>query len=189
VVIAVVSILIATSGGGSDTAGGCDDRQPDDQGFSGCMRELAGAVPDHNECSEGATNPFGGGSIEANNATVVTCEMQDGYMVMYMHFGTSNDADGSEVSGMDNAKAYMDTINDTMGGLGVEPETGQWEGDGLAGDYTVLEAQGIGVLVFQVKDSPLVGALMQTDISNAGTGGSLKDFYEDHVKPGSDGGA
>ncbi|OLF16862.1 Hsp70 family protein [Actinophytocola xanthii] len=196
VVIAVVSILIATSGGsgggsGTSAEGGCDNRQPDDKGFSGCMRELAGSVIEHNECSSGAVNPTGGASLETQGATTASCTMDDGFTVMYMHFGSSENADGSEASGQDNARQYVDTINEqleSLAGLGVEPENGEWSGDGLTGDYTVFEAQGLGVLVFQATDSPVVGVLMRTD-SASSDGGSLETFYDEHVKPGTDGGA
>ncbi|MCT2584056.1 Hsp70 family protein [Actinophytocola gossypii] len=194
VVVAVVSILIATSGGGEgegDTAAGaCSDRKPDDQGFSPCMRDLAGSVPEHNDCQEGATNPMGGGNLETPGATVASCTMQDDYTVMYMHFGSSENADGSERSGVDNAKTYVDTFNQQFEnlGMGTDPTKGDWDGNGLNGTYTAYEAGGAGVLLFQVDDAPLLGVLMRVDLTSSG-GGSLTDFYDEHVKPGSDGGA
>ncbi|WP_460405604.1 Hsp70 family protein [Actinophytocola sediminis] len=185
-VIAVISVLVMTSGSGEGgTAADCTSNDADDQGFSECMRDLAGSVPDHNECQRGAINPLGDGSLEAPNTTSVTCTMADSHSVIYMHFGSSDQA-----AGKDQAQEYVDTFNSSFeasnGGNG-ESNTGEWDGAGLAGTYTAIENRGVGVLVFQVTDSPLIGVLIRADA--AAGGASLTDFYDEHVKPGSDGGA
>ena len=183
-VIAVVSIIIATSGGGG-TAGGadCDNHDVDDKGFTACMRELAGAVVEHNDCQKGAANPLGGEAIETPGATTASCSMADDYTAMYMHFDKGDDA-----------KTYMDAIKQqfkNLGGTtgGSDPEEGNWDGGDLAGTYYSIDlGYGNGVLVFQVDDSPVAGVLMH--ISTTGEGeADMKDYFNQHVKPGSDGGA
>jgi hypothetical protein len=202
-VIAVVSILIATSGsssgggggGGTAAAGGCDDRSADNQGFSGCMRQLAGAVVANNECKKGAANPMGGQAMETPGATTASCTMKNDYTVMYMHFGGSDKADGSAQSGAETAKQYMDTIKTQFENLGTgssKADEGNWNGDSMSGSYYAIDiGYGNGVLVFQVKDSPVAGVLMHlsTDVNANSSSSDLVDFFDKHVKPGSDGGA
>jgi actin-like ATPase involved in cell morphogenesis len=186
VVIGIVSIIIATSGGGGGgTAGGadCDNHDADGKGFTECMKQLAGAVADKNDCQKGAANPLGGEAIETPGATTASCSMADDYTAMYMHFDKNDDA-----------KTYMDTIKQqfkSLGGStgGSDPEEGNWDGGGMTGTYYSIDlGYGNGVLVFQVDDSPVAGVLMH--ISTTGDGESnMKDYFEQHVKPGSDGGA
>jgi hypothetical protein len=193
-VIAVVSILIATSGGGGGTAGGadCENREADDKGFSECMREVAGAVAEKNDCETGVKNPLGGEAIETPGATTASCTMEDDYTVTYMHFGSSDGTDGSEQSGADTAKQYLDTVKQQYEslGTGASPEEGDWSGNGMSGTfYSIDLGLGNGVLIFQVNDSPVAGMVMHVSTSGSSSGPSIKDFFEQHVKPGTDGGA
>jgi len=193
VVIAVVSIIIATSGdsGGAASGGSCEDRSADDKGFSECMRTVAGAVLDKNDCSAGAASVPGGEAIETPGATTATCKMDDTHSVMYMHFGGSDTADGSQQSGVETAKTYIDSLVKQLKNLGTggEPETGDWDGDGLSGTYNSIDiGGGSGMLIFAVNDSPVTGVVMNIDISSSGGGGGdLVSFFNDHVKPGADG--
>jgi actin-like ATPase involved in cell morphogenesis len=187
-VIAVVSILIATSGdsagGGTASGGDCESSEADDKGFTECMRQLAGAVVENNDCQKGATNPLGGQAMETPGATTASCSMADDYTVMYVHFDKGEDA-----------KTYIDTIEqqlESLGTGGAEPEKGDWDGDGMAGTYTSVDlGLGNGMLIFQVDDSPVAGVLMHISASSTSTssGSGLQDYFDQHVKPGSDGGA
>jgi hypothetical protein len=195
-VIATVSILIATSGdssGGGGTAGGvdCSDRAPDDAGFSECMRKLAGAVPDNNECSGGANMPGGGGtSVETPGTTVVTCMLADDYFVQYYHFEPSKDADGNELSGPEVAQKNIDTIFQTINKGKDDAEQADWSGDGLTGtSYFVDIGLGNGVLLFTADDSPLLGALFKISTGGDESGDDVPGYFNDHIKPGADGGA
>jgi len=187
VVVAVVTVLVVTSGdGGGGTADSCASNEPDDQGFSECMRKLAGSVPEHNECQEGAVNPLNSDSLEAPNTTSATCTMADDHTVIYMHFGSSDSQGGQE-----NAQEYVDTFNqqfEALSGSTGEQNSGGWDGDGLAGSYTSIEAGGVGLLIFSMEDSPVLGVLIRADVTATG-GSPISDFYDEHVKPGSDGGA
>ncbi|OLF04326.1 molecular chaperone Hsp70 [Actinophytocola xinjiangensis] len=188
VVIAVVTVLIVTSGGGGggDTTASCASNQPDDQGFSECMRQLAGSVPEHNECQKGAINPLNADNLGAPNTTSATCTMADDHTVIYMHFGSSDSRDGTQ-----NAQEYIDTFNqefEAVSGATGDQNNGTWDGDGLNGSYTSIEAGGVGLLIFSVDDSPVLGVLIRADLTGSGSS-SITDFYDQHVKPGSDGGA
>ena len=193
VVIAVVSIIIATSGGdsgGAASGGACADRSADGKGFSECMRNVAGSVLEKNDCKSGAASPAGGEPIETPGATTATCTMDDTHTVMYMHFGGSDKADGTEQSGVETAQQYIDTLVKQLKGLGTggDPKTGDWDGDGMAGTYSAIDiGGGSGMLIFAVNDSPVTGVLMNIDISSSGGGGDLVSFFNDHVKPGADG--
>jgi hypothetical protein len=185
-VIAVVSIVVATSG--SDAAE-CGDLTVDGKGFSSCMRTVAGAVVDHNDCSSGATNPTGGDPIQTPGATTASCQIDSSHTVMYMHFDDS--ASGGQ-TGVETAKQYMDSIGDQLSstGIGGDPTTGSWEGADLTGSYTAVDiGGGSGMLAFGVDDSPVAGVLMNIDIGGSGGIDDLVGYFEDHVKPGGDGGA
>ena len=186
-VIGVVSILLATSGGGGGGSGGeadCSSTDADSKGFTECMRQLAGAVVDHNDCSTGAKNPLGGDAIETPGATTASCSMADDYTAMYMHFDKDDDA-----------KTYMDAIKQQFKSLGgttgsSDPEEGDWSADGMAGTYYSIDlGYGNGVLVFQVNDSPVAGVLMHISTDPSAGATKMTDYFDKHVKPGSDGGA
>lgn len=194
VVIAVVSIIIATSGDSSDsgTVAGtdCSDRTADKDGMSECMRKVAGEVAKNNECKAGAT--AGGQSIETPGATTSTCTIDSTYSVMYMHFGASDKADGSRQSGVETAKQYMDTVIKQLErtSSGGEPKKGNWDGGGLAGSYEAVEIiEGSGMLAFSVNDSPVTGIVIKVDISGSDNLDDLVDYFDQHIKPGGDGGA
>jgi hypothetical protein len=197
VVIAVVSIIIATSG--SDGSGGagnvagadCGNREADSSGMSECMRKVAGAVAENNECKAGAAAPGGAQPIETPGATAATCTLDDTHTVMYMHFGASDKADGSELSGVDTAKQYIDSVIKQLEGIGTggDPEQGDWQGDGLSGTYAAIDiGSGSGMILFAVNDSPVAGALMNIDIGGSGDISDLLDYFDQHIKPGGDGG-
>ena len=196
-VIATVSILIATSGDSSDgggTAGGvsCDDRSPDGGGFSECMRKLAGAVADNADCSEGASLPGGstGAPVPTPKTTVATCTLADDYFVQYYHFEAATDPDGNELSGPEIAQKNVDTIFQSLNQDKDDSQQADWSGDGLNGQsYFVDIGLGNGVLIFTVDESPLMGVLFKFSASGDGGSSDLPDYFNEHVKPGTDGGA
>jgi hypothetical protein len=196
VVVAVVSIIIATSGdsgSGAGTVAGtdCSSRKADGNGLSECMRKVAGAVAENNDCSSGAT--AGETQIDTPGATTATCTIDSTYSVMYMHFGGTDTAEGDQQSGVDTAKQYVDSVVSQLEQTGtsdVDPKKGSWDGDGLQGAYTAIEIiSGSGMLVFSVDDSPVTGILIKIDISGSDSLDDLVDYFDQHVKPGGDGGS
>jgi hypothetical protein len=196
VVIAVVSIIIATSGSGDAGAGNvagadCSNRKADGDGMSECMRKVAGAVAENNECKAGAAAAGGAQPIETPGATASTCVVDDTHTVMYMHFGASDKEDGSELSGVDTAKQYIDSVIEQLEGIGTggDPKQGSWDGDGLSGSYAAIDiGGGSGMVLFAVDESPVAGALMNIDIGGSGDIDDLVDYFDQHIKPGGDGG-
>jgi hypothetical protein len=193
VVVAVVSIIIASSGdssgGGKNTAGGgggstpaadvdCTDDTADSSGLTPCMRNVAGAVAENNECKDGAT-AAGAGSIATPGATAATCTIDSGHSVIYLQFGDADDAK----TAFDAMVGQMETQTDN------DPKNGQWDGGGLSGDYTAVEIiSGSGMVAFGVDDTPVIGVLITLDASGSGDINDLTEYFDQHVKPGSDGG-
>jgi actin-like ATPase involved in cell morphogenesis len=190
VVIAVVSIIIATSGDstGSGTVAGtdCSDRTAGSDGLSECMRKVAGAVAEDNECKSGAST--GDQQFETPGATAATCTIDSTHSVLYMHFGSSDSADGSSQSGVDTAKQYIDSLIaqiENTSTSDTEPQKGNWDGGGMTGTYTAIEiVAGSGMVVFAVDDSPVTGVLIKFDLSGSDSLDTLVDYFDQQVKPG-----
>jgi hypothetical protein len=190
IVIAVFSIIIATSGGDSTEGGGgggggggvatadCTDKTTDSNGLTPCMREVAGAVAENNECTEGASSA-GVGSFDTPGATSATCSIDTGNNVIYMQFG---DADEGQTA----FEAFVSEMEKQASG---EPKDGSWDGAGMSGSYTAIEIlAGSGTVVFGVENSPVIGVLISIDASGSGNVNDLIDYFDQHVKPGGDGG-
>ncbi|CRK55740.1 molecular chaperone protein [Alloactinosynnema sp. L-07] len=169
VVIGIVSIIIATSGSGGVTAD-CTDQGTDDKGFTKCMREVAGAVVSNNDCESGAN--FGGRAIATPGATSATCKLGDDYLAIYVHF--------------DSAGVVDQNLTAALSGLdpgGDKTTKGDWSGGGMSGGYHVVEiATGAEMLLYSVKDTPIMGWIVGT----SGNPGILS-YFENHIKPGSNG--
>jgi hypothetical protein len=184
VVVAVVSIIIATSGDSGGGGGGgvaesdCTDTSTDSKGMSECMRKVAGAVAENNDCASGAT-AAGAGSIPTPGATAATCSIDSSHSVIYMQFDNADQAQTAFDS--------METQSESQGT--GDPKKGSWDGGGLSGSYTAVEiVSGSGMVVFQINGSPVCGMLISLDLSGSGDIGDLADYFDQHVKPGADGG-
>jgi hypothetical protein len=103
---------------------------------------------------------------------------------MYMHFAADSQ------SGSDTAKQYIDSLVQQLKNIGGnDPEQGDWEGGELTGTYAAIDiGSGSGMIVFAVNDSPIAGVLMNVDIGGTGDINDLLDYFDQHVKPGGDGG-
>ncbi|HEV8555411.1 MAG TPA: Hsp70 family protein [Actinophytocola sp.] len=181
-VVAVLVVVIATAGGGSGGGGGsvaadqCGDKTPDGKGFSKCMRTLAGSVVDNNDCKAGLVLPTGtGDAIPAPGATVATCTLDSGYTIFYYHFASP-----------DIAQQNVDAFLAGFGKKKDEADSGDWQGAGMTGKYYAVDiAMGIGAMLFTVNDSPVMGTLMK--LTTGSSGQSLSEYFNDHIKPGSNG--
>ncbi|HEU5473849.1 MAG TPA: Hsp70 family protein [Actinophytocola sp.] len=176
-VIAVGITFFATSGGGGGggvAASECTDKTPDGDGFSKCMRTLAGKVVDNNDCASGVRMPTGGSSIPAPGATAATCQLGDDYTIFYYHFDSPEIADK-------NVDAFLNAFSKSK----QTADGGDWSGGGLSGKYYSFEVLGVGAMLFTVEDSPVMGTLMK--LSTDSSGESITDYFNEHVKPGSNG--
>jgi hypothetical protein len=110
---------------------------------------------------------------------------------MYMHFGSTDTASGGQQNGTETAKQYVDSLGKQLKNIGGgDPKNGDWDGGGLSGTYSAFEiGGGSGMLVFAVKDSPVAGVLIKIDISGDGSLSDLIDYFDQHIKPGGDGGS
>jgi hypothetical protein len=74
-------------------------------------------------------------------------------------------------------------LSDMTEGDHVEAD---WKGNGLDGHWRAGVTGGTGVLVFTVKDRPLVGWLSRTELRAADdfTPDTLGDFFTENVQPG-----
>ncbi|GAA2968178.1 Hsp70 family protein [Actinokineospora diospyrosa] len=162
VVVGIVSVIIATSGG-SSLAADCTDKTTDEQGFTPCMREVAGSVSDHN-CEAGMDI---NGSQPTPGAIAVTCKPDNGYYVLYHQF-TSEDLVEANID------AAFTTVN-------IDGTVGDWDGGGMSGKYHYADiGGGTGLLMFSVSGTPIMGTVMALSGSD-----DLVGFFNDHVKPGS----
>ncbi|MCT2584055.1 Hsp70 family protein [Actinophytocola gossypii] len=162
--VAVAAVFLLRPDSDLPTAESCQQKgETDENGFSSCLRQLAGQVADTEECQ-----PAG----DDSNADVV-CALPEDYRVNYAHVASVDDA--SQV-----ANAQLGSMNEG------EHVTARWRGNGLDGSYRAGVSGGTGVLVFTVEDRPLVGWLTKTDL-RAGddfTPDVLADFFEASVQPG-----
>ncbi|MGH3878951.1 MAG: Hsp70 family protein [Actinophytocola sp.] len=146
------------------TAEDCQQKgETDGPGFSQCLRQLAGTVADSEECQP----------AEEGSGADVSCALPEDYQVSYAHVASVDDA--TKV-----ANTQLGNMNE---GTHVEA---RWRGNGLDGRFRAGVSGGTGMLVFTVKDRPLVGWLTKTDLraSEEFTPDTLADFFADNVQPG-----
>ncbi|MBC6447579.1 Hsp70 family protein, partial [Actinokineospora xionganensis] len=149
-------IFFFTRSGELPTAQSCATKgTPDDKGFTDCLRQLAGGVPEANTCERGAD---------------VTCALPDAYRVTYTHAGSIEDVQRVWETELGKVDAGEHVVAD-------------WRGNGLDGKLRAGVKDGVGVLVFTVKDRPLVGTLTKSDAADL-TPDKLADFFASTVQPG-----
>jgi hypothetical protein len=164
-VVAVGAVFLLRPSSDLPTAESCQQKgATDGEGFTTCLRQLAGTVADGGDCKP---------AEQGTNADVM-CSLQDSYQVSYAH-----------VASVQDAQKLADTeLSDMTEGEHVEAE---WKGNGLDGRWRAGVTGGTGVLVFTVADRPLVGWVSRTELRSADdfTADTLGDFFAEHVQPGS----
>ncbi|WP_434448309.1 Hsp70 family protein [Lentzea sp. E54] len=171
VVAGVIGTVFALSGPSLPSADECkDDTSQDGQGFTKCLRQLAGTVPDGGGCEKADSAQITG--MEEIKGTVVSCTIRDGYAVQYI---LTDSVTGAE----NNADAIAQSFQTDR----VEAD---WTGNGLEGDYRVATSSGTGVLVFTAKGRPMFGILTKNAEENADElkPDEMADFFEKSVQPG-----
>ncbi|MFL6125643.1 Hsp70 family protein, partial [Actinophytocola sp.] len=163
-VLAVGAVFLLRPSSDLPTAESCRQKgDQDGEGFTECLRQLAGTVADSGDCKV----------ADRDTDADAVCALQDGYQVMYAHVASVQDAQ----------KLANTELADMTEGDHVEAE---WKGNGLDGRWRAGVNGGTGVLVFTVKDRPLVGWLTRTELRAADdfTPDTLGDFFAEHVQPG-----
>ena len=177
ITIGVVAALVVAGGvvggiflfgGSSQAANSCQGGSggADAQGFTPCLRQLAGAVPQHARCAPGT-----GGSdigIGTAGASVVTCTTGD-YRIVYREGGQGT-----------SARSIIETM------LPPEPHSlvkASWTGNNLSGQYQASVVGQDGVLVFTVDNSDAIGVLTVKGTSDL-TPDQVADDFQRDVQPG-----
>ncbi|WP_030225649.1 Hsp70 family protein [Actinoalloteichus caeruleus] len=175
-VVAVVggatAAVVLTRGEDLPSAADCHQPGPvDDDGFTECMRQLAGSVPDDHP---GRCEPGSGTDEGQPDGVLVTCRFAEGtrsHTLAYNHAPSTEDAEN--------------TATLWLGGSDGDLVQADWTGNGLSGRYRATVEESVGRLVFTVDDRPVVGVLL-TSSADPGTLSAdvLADYFEDHVQPG-----
>ncbi|MCS7476552.1 Hsp70 family protein [Umezawaea endophytica] len=167
-VLAVVGGVFALSGPDIPNAQECkSDTATDDKGFTKCLRQLAGVVPDGGKCETGGSAGVSG--VNAIKGTVVSCELAEDYQVQYVLTET--------VTG---AQQGADAV---VGSLKADVVEAQWAGNGLEGRYRSSADGGVGLLAFTATDRPLLGIVSKTGGGEL-TADEVANYFEKHVQPG-----
>jgi len=148
--------------------------EPGSDGFTGCLRQLAGDIADGDECHPGTGD--GPDATRDDLGVVVTCPTPGlkGGQVTYVHSG-----------GTEGLKSYTIRLLNTIGG---EVRVGaEWQGNALNGQYVSESGARSAVLVFRPTDRPIAGFLYQFDadgLRDPKSATELADYFEKHVQPG-----
>ncbi|MDT7805298.1 MAG: hypothetical protein QOI78_8731 [Actinomycetota bacterium] len=148
--------------------------QADDKGLTGCLRQLAGKIADTGDCKPGMGNGPAAPAESLGVSSTCSAPGRAGTQVTYVQ-GDSADA----------LKQYTDGLLTSAGGDRTEAD---WGGNGLTGHYASAAGRTSAVLVFTVSDRPLAGFIYQLNSSDqaaATTPGTLADYFESSVQPGS----
>jgi len=168
VAVAAVVAVLATRGPDLPAAADCADQGTrDGEGFTRCLRQLAGATAQSRECS---TTRVGEPPLSDFVGVSVSCDLggaEPRFQVYYTH---SDQGDAAQV---------LSAMASATDGDRVEAE---WAGNGLRGRYVSTVDDGRGVLVFAVGDRPLFGTLTAEDGDI--TPETLADYFEHNVQPG-----
>jgi actin-like ATPase involved in cell morphogenesis len=163
-IVAVGAVFLLRPDSDLPTAESCGQKgETDSEGFTGCLRQLAGGVADSGDCKP----------AEQDTNADVSCSLPDSYQVSYAHVASVQDAQ----------KLANTELGDMTDGDHVEAE---WKGNGLDGRWRAGVTGGTGVLVFTVKDRPLVGWLSRTELRSSDdfTPDTLGDYFAEHIQPG-----
>lgn len=148
----------------------------DGKGFTGCLRQLAGDIAGNANlnCDAEVTGPL---VPEEKFGPMVECtppKLPGGHL-LYMH------AESAE-----KLESYTDAqLSAVAGGDRV---TAGWDGNALNGDYVAVAGASKAMLVFTVKDRPLLGVIMQDNGYDPNvtlkTPDQLADYFSERVQPG-----
>ncbi|MEU5852060.1 Hsp70 family protein [Saccharopolyspora shandongensis] len=175
VIVAIVAIVFrATSGSGAPSAADCF--QPgtvNAEGFTACMGNLAGTVPEQANCAPGWQRIMPG--LRELDGTVVSCSIgnpNEGTQIVYTQLDT-----------MEAARRRADLLLEFNGVTSDQVEA-EWSGNGLTGTYRAVTSDTFGTLVFTVDDRPLVGMVLKPNGDKQLDPNKLADEFEKSVQPG-----
>ncbi len=178
--LGVGAVLWLTAGPTVTTYTAAECAEPgsvDAQGFTGCLRQLAGTLPEGADCEPGTgTGPAAAAVDGAELGASVTCSAPGlpGAQITYLHGG----ADGA-------VERSTQSLLTRTGGL--QQVRADWRGNALDGSYAAAAGRTASVLVFTVRDRPVAGFVYQLDVDGDGEPTSpdaMADYFERTVQPG-----
>ncbi|MFB9902494.1 Hsp70 family protein [Allokutzneria oryzae] len=173
VALAVVLGVVLLNGSGLPSASDCQEQgEADPKGFTECTRQLAGSLADTVKCEQGVGS-LAQDTLGKVQGAKVTCQLPGSpdLSVSYAHPPAST--------------VGQDIASTLIGQSKSEQVEADWGGNGLNGHYQATTIDGVGYLVFTVKDRPVFG--MMTVIGGSGTtlkANDLADYFEKRVQPG-----
>jgi hypothetical protein len=160
----------------------CAGQRPDGQGWTGCLRELAGSVAEKGTCKPSTT------SATANTTVIATvsCGLPDGssasYLVQYVQLGNGEMADRQLDAAFDSLSGGQQTRDS------VEPTT--WSGAGMTGQQWTWVQQTPGgdmrYALLRVDDRPLLVVFAPRPLigQKPPSPDEVAVYFDENVKPG-----
>ncbi|MEV0697670.1 Hsp70 family protein [Saccharopolyspora sp. NPDC050389] len=175
VIVAIVAIVFrATSSSSAPSAAECfRPGTINSEGFTACLGNLAGTVPEHANCASGWQRIMPG--LRELDGTVVSCSIgnpNEGTQIVYTQLDT-----------MDAAQRRADLLLEFNGVTSDQVEA-EWSGNGLSGTYRAVSSDTFGTLVFTVDDRPLVGMVLKPNNDKQLDPNKMADEFEKSVQPG-----
>ncbi|RZQ59970.1 Hsp70 family protein [Amycolatopsis suaedae] len=147
-------------------------------GFTDCLRQLAGKIADTGQCTPGMGNGPAAAREPESLGVTVNCAApgKPRAQIIYIH-GTSAES----------IKEHTDQVLSASGGNLNSKIEAPWKGNGLTGRYTAAASQDSSAVVFTVDDRPLAGILYEANLG--GSAGqvdpsALVDYFEQQIQPG-----
>ncbi len=163
-------VIKKDGGGGGGTAeepNGCAGQQPNSDGFTPCLVELAGTVPSRAKCETTTADDAPSGYRG------VKCDFPDKYWVNYYQYGTLSEVE-TQVNQVRSQKNGTLSVRD-------------WSGGGLHGKLYVTDlGDGLGTVLFTLDGKSVFG-MMLTPLPETGSQADRKDlatYFDENVKPG-----
>lgn len=174
VLLAVVGVVFMNQGGTTYTAEECQQTgQREEDGFTGCLRQLAGSMAE-TKCEQGMGS--GPAASRQDLGVAMTCSAPNlpGGTVTYVH-GKSQKI----------LQQALDSLLNSTGG--TNQVRAQWKGNGLDGKYSAATGTSMALLTFSVDDRPLIGFVAQYgmgDNAKFKTPDEMADYFERYIQPG-----
>ncbi|MCI2421888.1 Hsp70 family protein [Saccharopolyspora sp. K220] len=175
VLVAIVAIVLRTTGT-ANVPSAAECQQPgtrDAKGFTACLRNLAGDVPEHSNCAPGWQRIMPG--LRELDGTVVSCSIgnpNEGTQIIY-----------TQLDSQEAAQQRADLLLNFNGVTSDQVEA-DWSGNGLSGTYRAVTSSTFGTLVFTVDDRPLVGMVLKPNDDQQLDPNKMADDFEDTIQPG-----
>jgi Hsp70 protein len=176
VLAAITAIILTSNRTNAPSAAECTQPGPlDTKGFTTCLRNLAGDVPEKSNCAPGWQRIMPG--LRELDGTVVSCSIgnpNEGTQIIYTQLETQ-----------EAAQRRADLLLEFNGVTGNQVEA-EWTGNGLSGTYRAVASDTFGTVVFTVEDRPLVGMVLKPNENKQLDANKMADEFEQTFQPGTE---